>query len=179
MGVRECRGAGKLKAIIFDWGDTLMCDFREFQGPMVHWPHVELIPGVEEALEQLHERFICCAASNADDSDAELMGQALARVGIRQYFHYLFTSKELGASKPHPDFFRRILQRLEIKPAECVVVGNDYKKDIFPAKSIGMYTVWLTESTRVDAAPGADEMIDSMCDLPDAVEKLVFEEYSV
>lgn len=153
-----------IKAIVFDWGDTLMRDF-EFQGPMVHWPRVEVIPGIPETLPQIYRQMTCCVASNAGDSDAELMGLALARVGIRQYFHHLFTSRELGATKPDPAFFREILQRLEVEPQECIMIGNDYLKDIAPARSVGLRTVWFSEDPVTDPAPCADAVINSMGDL--------------
>jgi HAD superfamily hydrolase (TIGR01509 family) len=161
-----------IKAIVFDWGDTLMRDFPEYQGAMVHWPRVEVIPGVSEALSQLHERITCCVASNAGDSDAELMGLALARVGIRQYFHHLVTSRELGATKPDPAFFREVLQRLGIEPQACIMIGNDYLKDIAPAKSVGLHTIWFSEAPVAEPAPCADAVIHSMKDLVAAVMKL-------
>jgi len=45
----------KIKAIIFDWGDTVMCDFPEYTGPMAYWPKVEVVPGIEKALQQLQK----------------------------------------------------------------------------------------------------------------------------
>lgn len=153
---------------MFDWGDTLMRDFG-FPGPMVHWPRVALVPGVAEALEGLAGRLTCCVASNAGDSDAELMGLALARVGIRQHFDHLFTSRELGASKPHPDFFRGILARLAVEPEACVSVGNDYEKDVAPAKAVGMHTIWFAEASTAVSGPAADVVIHAMADLAAAI----------
>lgn len=153
-----------MKALIFDWGDTLMRDFPEFTGPMAHWPRVELMPGAAEALAVLHERYICCVASNAGDSNAFLMGQALARVGIRQYCHHLFTSRELGAAKPDPAFFRGILAQLGIEPHEAVMVGNDYVKDIAGAKAVGLWTVWVSANPP-GTAPAADAVIASLLEL--------------
>jgi hypothetical protein len=105
-----------LKAAIFDWGDTIMRDLSGFTGPMVNWPHVEIIDGVKEALETIHRELICCLASNASDSDAVKMGLALERVYIRRYFRYLFTSKELGARKPDIAFFKTSLIKWEYHP---------------------------------------------------------------
>lgn len=162
----------RIKALIFDWGDTLMRDFTEFDTAMVYWPKVEIIPGVAEALQELHPRFTCCVASNAGVSDAELMGQALARVDIRQYFHHLYTSRELGAPKPEPGFFMAILERINAAPEECIMVGNDYQKDIAGAKAVGLHTIFLTTETDPTAVPAADVLIDSMQGLVDAVQKI-------
>jgi len=151
-----------IKAIIYDWGDTVMRDFPEYKGPMANWPKVEIIAGADKALNHLHKNFICCLASNAGDSDVELMGIALSRVNLRQYFDYLFTSRELKVKKPDPMFYREIIRKLMLKPEQCLVMGNDYHKDIVPAKSIGAITIWLTGNSDPIAAPCADYLIDSM-----------------
>jgi putative hydrolase of the HAD superfamily len=164
----------KVRAIVFDWGDTLMRDFSQFEGPMADWPLVEAIEGIKDALPTLHEKYVCCVASNAGNSDAELMGRALERVNIRRYFTYLFTSKELGAKKPSPVFFAQIVRRIEVSGKECIFVGNDYSKDIVPAKEAGMRTILFSKEMR-GYAPCADIVIESMRDLSSAVETLARE----
>ena len=47
-----------VKALIFDWGDTVMRDYA-LKGPMHKWDKVNLIPGVEELLESVQEKYIC------------------------------------------------------------------------------------------------------------------------
>jgi HAD superfamily hydrolase (TIGR01509 family) len=154
-----------IRAVIFDWGDTLMRDFPQFEGAMVHWPRVEQMPGVKETLQSLAGRFVLCVASNAGDSDAELMGHALERVGVRHFFDHLWTSRELGGAKPTLAFFQSILRALDLEPAACIMIGDDYKKDIIPAKAAGLWTVWLAPSP-APMAPAADAVIHSMEDLP-------------
>jgi putative hydrolase of the HAD superfamily len=154
--------AQNVEAVIFDWGDTLMRDLPEYQGAMVHWPVVALVPGAMAALQTLTGQtgLVLAVASNAGDSDAELMGLALERAGIqsdgaltgRHFFDHLWTSRELGASKPERAFFQAILDRLGLEAAECLMVGNDYQMDIVPAKAIGMQTVWLAHPP-MDGAP--------------------------
>jgi FMN phosphatase YigB (HAD superfamily) len=159
-----------IRAAVFDFGDTLMRDLR-LPGPMALWPRVEVVPGASEAVERLHRRLLCCVASGAVESDAELMGQALARVGLRSFFRDLWTSKELGATKPEPAFYRAVLERLAIPAAACVMIGDDYQKDIVPAKRMGMRTVWLTDPPRAEA-PAADAIISSMADLVAVIDTL-------
>ena len=45
----------KIKAFIFDWGDTVMCDFPEYPGPMVDWPRVEAWRGTDYTMTQVWE----------------------------------------------------------------------------------------------------------------------------
>jgi putative hydrolase of the HAD superfamily len=158
-----------IRAVVFDWGDTIMRDFPDYNTAMVYWPRVELIDGAREALAVLSPRFTCCLASNAGISDAELMGQALDRVAVRPYFHHLWTSKELGAAKPNPEFFLAITRRLGLRPEECVMVGNDYAKDIAGAKAAGLRTIWLAPAGAVLPVGGDTCVIYSLHDLPAAL----------
>jgi putative hydrolase of the HAD superfamily len=162
----------KIKAIIFDWGDTVMRDFPEYSGPMAYWPRVEAVKDIDVVLKHLHIDIICCLASNSADSNAELMGTALSQVNLRQYFRYLFTSRELGCKKPDSAFYREILRRLALKPEQCIAVGNDYEKDIVPAKKLGMTTVWFSPDTPSALASCADYTIDSVDKLVPVIKKL-------
>lgn len=152
----------KIRAIIFDWGDTLMRDYPESKGAMAYWDQVEAIPDIKEVLQKVSSEYTCCVASNAGDSNAKLMGIALNRVEILQYFRYLFTSHELGVTKPNPQFFNKIIQKLNLSPEECIMVGNDYEKDIVPAKAVGIHTILFNEGNTVSLTNDADFTISSM-----------------
>ncbi len=162
----------KIKAIVFDWGDTLMRDYIQFSGPMVEWPQVDVMPGVKDAMSKLYKSYICCVASNAGDSDVGQMRLALARVGIEKYFKKFFTSQELGAKKPDKKFYQEILEQLNLNPCEVIVVGNDYYKDIEPAKSVGMWTILISETKNTDKFPSADYLIKRMDELNYVISKI-------
>lgn len=164
-------GQYKIKAIIFDWGDTLMKDYIQYNGPMVDWPQVDVVLGVKEALSKIYESYICCVASNAGSSDGKLMRLALDRVGIEKYFREFFTSKELGAKKPDIKFFQEILNRLNLNPYEVVMVGNDYNKDIEPAKTVGMWTILYSETKEPNNFQCADFIIDDMEELSSVIDQ--------
>ena len=61
----------KIKAIVFDWGDTVMRDFP-FEGAMKDWPFVAAIPGIEDALAELKKKYTLVLGSNAGDSGTEV-----------------------------------------------------------------------------------------------------------
>jgi putative hydrolase of the HAD superfamily len=136
---------------------------------MAEWEHVEWIPFMEDALKIISPKYICCIASNAGHSDSALMHKALKRVRADKYFHYFFTSKDLGYEKPDPRFFRKIAEEIKIDPSECVMIGNIYEKDISGAKAVGMKTVFFNEKHSAGDFPDADKIIYSMKDLPEAV----------
>ena len=136
---------------------------------MACWDIVESVPGVEYALAALAPSCVLCLASNAGDSDGPLVRKALHRVGLAGYFAYLWTSKELGASKPDPSFFRGICERLELQPAAVTMVGNDYDKDMVPAKAVGMVTVWFNPARWPAPGNAADVSVADMRGLPNAI----------
>ena len=161
-----------IKAIIFDWGDTVMRDYPELKTPMFTWEHVEYIPDVEQALKALATNYAMVIATNAGQSDTAAMIKALKRVGAEQYFHHFFSSKDLGYEKPDVRFFTSIAQTIHFKPEECIMIGNLYEKDIIGAKDVGMKTILFDEKACNYAFPKADKVIHSMKILVEAMGKL-------
>jgi len=154
-----------IKALIFDWGDTLMRDFPELDTPMFTWENVELIPFVKEVLQYLSGNYLLVVATNAGQSDTQAMIKALKRVDIDKFFSYFFSSKDLGYTKPDPDFFKSISVQIKCDVNECVMIGNLYSKDIIGAKDAGMRTILFNENKSDDNFEKADKVIYSMKDL--------------
>ena len=134
-----------IKALIFDWGDTIMGDLP-FEGAMKNWPFVFLLPEVEAMLSQLKDNYLLVMASNADDSSSNDIIEALRRVGVDRYFHHVFSSSDIGFEKPHPKFFQYIQQELKLEETELVMIGNSCEKDIQGAKSVAWKTIWFNEN---------------------------------
>jgi HAD superfamily hydrolase (TIGR01549 family) len=158
-----------VKAIIFDWGDTIMRDYPEFDTPMYTWKHVEYIPDMEAALEALYDKYIMVIATNAGQSDTAAMIKALKRLGADKYFNYFFSSKDLGYQKPDVRFFMAITDAINISPQQCIMIGNLYEKDIIGAKDAGMLTILFDEKSNEIALPKADSIIHSMKSLPETI----------
>ncbi|MEI7594174.1 MAG: HAD family hydrolase [Bacteroidota bacterium] len=159
----------KFKAIIFDWGNTLMRDFTQYPGPMAFWPEIEVIEGVKEVLKSLKGKYALCIATNAGESDTALMIESLKRGEIDIYFDYFFSSKDLGYKKPDPNFFKIIADKMNVSAMDCVMVGNDYEKDIVGAMQLNMKTIWFNEfGVQIDNAK-CDFEIRSIFDLLEVV----------
>jgi len=139
-----------LEGMVWDWGDTLMRDIPGQAGPMAQWPEVKAMPGAREALEALRDIPIHCLATNAQDSGPDDVAAALERVGLRHLLTRILVSPELGVAKPDPGFFREVAGRLGLPPDKLVSVGNDYGKDIVPARAVGMRTILVAGA----GAPG-------------------------
>jgi HAD superfamily hydrolase (TIGR01662 family) len=160
-----------IKSLVFDWGGTVMADLG-YEGPMYLWPEVSLVPGIGKALEKLSENYILSIATNAGFSDTPAMIRALERVGVQQYFKFFFSSKELKVRKPDPRFFEKICKKTGVSPQDCIMIGNDYLKDICGAKEIGMKTIFYNPSGTIMEYEDADRVILSMESLPKVVKEL-------
>jgi putative hydrolase of the HAD superfamily len=162
------------RVILFDWGDTLMRVFSEYDGPMVDWPRVEAVPGVREALEALHSYYTLVVATNSADSGASLVFAALERAGLGGYFSAVFTARELGAAKLDSGYFQAALATLGCHPAEAVMVSDSYLVDIIGGRQAGLRAVWY--NPRLEAAPSLPPEQDGdllrMEDLPGLLEDL-------
>jgi putative hydrolase of the HAD superfamily len=158
------------KILLFDWGNTIMVDFK-LPGPMFTWERVAWVKGAEDALKAL-AGHTCCIATNAGESDSEDVKKGLARVGADTYFTFIFSSWELGFEKPDPRFFRFIIEKLSTDPANCIMIGDNYEKDIIAAKTAGMKTILFNPSDRREPFPHADSVIQGMDQLSVIIEKL-------
>jgi len=154
-----------VKALIFDWGDTIMRDFPGNPGPMHTWDTVEWVPGAEKLLKTVNKKFIMVIATNAGASDTLAMIKALRRVGADKYFTHFYSSKELGYEKPDTRFFTVIAQHIGVAPEHCLMIGNLYEKDIVGAKACGMKTVLFNEKSLPGEFGQADAVIYSLDEL--------------
>ena len=161
-----------IKALFFDWGNTIMVDFGLPQ-PMYLWENVEWVKGAERALKTLSRSFPCYMATNAPMSDGKAVLMALKRVGADRYFRNIFSSFDVGYEKPDPNFFRYILQQTGLRPYEGVMIGDHYIKDIIGAKDHGMKTIYLNRLGEEGPFPKADRIISEMKLLAEAVKELV------
>jgi putative hydrolase of the HAD superfamily len=62
----------------------------------------------------------------------------LEKSGIRNYFQRLFISEEMGIHKPHPEIFRAAVTAFNAKKSDCLMVGDDFAKDIEGAQVFGI-----------------------------------------
>jgi FMN phosphatase YigB (HAD superfamily) len=67
-----------------------------------------------------------------------------ANLPVSDFNFALVTSfEEMHAAKPNPEYYLEILDKLGRKPEECVMVGDDWERDILPASSIGIKVFWI------------------------------------
>ncbi len=161
-----------LEFLIFDWGNTLMRDFTQYEGAMAFWPQIEVISGVTNTLRNLQKHYTLCVATNAGISDTALMRKALERGGIESYFSFYYSSKDLGYSKPDIHFFEEILKKSGFVSDKAVMIGNDYSKDIIGAKQVGLKTILFNELKTPGNYKYADIVISCFEETISAIDEL-------
>ena len=129
--------------ILFDWGDTLMRDFKEFHVPMKDWPHVEAIPGAAEILSSLHADWSLAIATNADISTEADIRAALNRVKLDKWVGKIYCFKNIGHAKPSLEFYQFILHDLDLPLKSIFMVGDNFEADVLGANRCGIRAVWF------------------------------------
>ena len=71
----------------------------------------------------------------------------LRRVGWDKYFDGFLTSCEIRAVKPHPEAFRKVLEKIDAKPAEVAFI-DDREENVRGAKEFGIR--WAIRFTSVE-----------------------------
>lgn len=161
-----------IKAIVFDWGDTIMRDFP-FEGAMKNWPFVSVLPGVKEVLAELKQNYMLVLGSNAGDSSSLDIVEALRRENIDHYFYQVYSSKDLGYEKPHIQFFKAIERELRLEESEMMMIGNNCKKDLQGAKQAGWTSIWFNENESMkEACKYADATVYHMSALLEVIENI-------
>jgi putative hydrolase of the HAD superfamily len=94
----------------------------------------QLYPEVFEVLKELQPSFQLAVVSNFDGR----LRMILEQLGISRFFKQVFISSELGADKPDPEVFRRVLKFIQLGPEEVLHVGDDPERDWNAANTAGM-----------------------------------------
>jgi putative hydrolase of the HAD superfamily len=105
---------------------------------------VELLDGVEDVLKELSKKYRLILATKGDLLDQE---RKLEKSGLTDYFHHI----EVMSDKQDTNY-SKLLNHLDIKPSEFLMIGNSLKSDILPlvhlnahAIHVPFHTTWAHE----------------------------------
>ncbi|NNJ72087.1 MAG: HAD family hydrolase [Enterobacterales bacterium] len=105
---------------------------------MLHKP-VILLDGVEEVLKQLEPDYRLLMLTKGDLLDQE---RKLAKTDLDKYFHHV---EVLSEKKEHN--YQHLLDHLDIKNEEFLMVGNSLKSDVLPLINMGAQAVHIPYHT--------------------------------
>ena len=98
---------------------------------------IESIEGMKEILKSLSEKYSLATLIN---EGSEWANYKLDASGFRKFFKENFISGDLKVAKPNPEIYRIALEKLNIKPEECIFI-DDKIKNCEAAEKIGIKSI--------------------------------------
>jgi putative hydrolase of the HAD superfamily len=124
-----------------------------------------LFPETLHVLDELkkHHKLAMITNGAIDIQRDKIHGAKLA-----DFFDPIIISGELGFGKPNPKLFQLAMERLAVKPNQCVMIGDSLTRDITGASAVGIRTIWLNRFQRKIAAqdPTPDLELADLVALP-------------
>jgi len=72
--------------------------------------------------------------------------EKLRHLGLSEWVDALITSEEVGVLKPDPLIYQVALARLGARPAQTVMVGDNWQADVVGALAVGIRPLWLNRT---------------------------------
>jgi putative hydrolase of the HAD superfamily len=137
---------------------------RAKEGTLALYPHVQ---GTLTALTRMGLKLAVVS-----DAPRLPVWLRITGLGLQHYFEAVITSDDAGFKKPHSKPFLMALERLKVKPAEALMIGDWAERDMVGAKKVGLTTVFARYGDILQTKdPGADHEIDDIAELVDIVAK--------
>lgn len=90
-------------------------------------------------LENLNTKYPIVMVSNFYGN----LASVLRDFEINHHFSDIIESAVVGVRKPDPAIYALGIKKINLKPENCLVIGDSYSKDMIPAKKCGCQTLWL------------------------------------
>ena len=131
------------KALLLDWGGTLMRVMPRWMGAEHGWTDEQPMAHAGEVLCSLAASWRLALASNASESDGDPIRAALAPMGVGPLLAGVYTWRSAGAPKPWPPFWAHVLRDLGLPAHRVVMIGDDWTGDVWGATQAGMFGIWF------------------------------------
>ena len=80
------------------------------------------------------------------DLTSQIQFRKIIFFGLEDLFDFIVTSEESGFDKPNKASFRLAIEKLEVPPSKCWMIGDNLKADIKGANEFGLISVHKTEN---------------------------------
>lgn len=96
--------------------------------------------------------------------------ERLEKWGLLKYISVVAASAELGVAKPDCRIFECAFEMAGCKAGEAVMIGDRLDNDIYPAKKLGMKTIWVKQGFAIYQKPinsdyEADYVVNDLTEL--------------
>lgn len=98
---------------------------------------IELNEPLIEYVRTFQGKYKLALLSN---SSSEYLRNELAKYDLSKYFDEIVISSEVGLIKPEPEVFEHIMQKLGVKPDECIFT-DDNPRHTHAAAELGIHSI--------------------------------------
>lgn len=92
--------------------------------PILKTATIPVIDGARELLEELQKRGVRLALATSSKADFLEQMERAASWKFREEFEVVTTSDDAPSSKPAPDIISAVVEKLQLSPAQCALVGD-------------------------------------------------------
>jgi len=123
-------------------------------------------------LETLKNRGYKIGIISDTDGTPGIKRKRIHAISIEKYLDIIvIAGEDTKLTKPAPEPFIAAAEKLSLKPAQCVMVGDKPFTDIAGAKAAGMRAIYLKRfEWKLDAQP--DAIIKNLSEVADAIGKI-------
>jgi beta-phosphoglucomutase len=134
------------------------------------FPHLKLLPGLNELLENAYQQGIPMAIGSA--AIPFNIDFVLDNLNIRHYFKAIVSADDVALSKPHPETYLKAAAQLNVTPTDCIVF-EDVPKGAESAANAGMKAVVITTTHQEEEFDYLDNILCFARDFEDEAIKLI------
>ncbi|MBN1170108.1 HAD-IA family hydrolase [Candidatus Micrarchaeota archaeon] len=99
---------------------------------------LQTYPEVKPGLKELRKMGIRIGL--VTDGPRNKAWKRIVLAGLENEFEVMVTHTDTGKFKPEPEPFRLALEKMGLKPSECLHTGDDPERDVRGARDVGMIT---------------------------------------
>lgn len=138
------------------------------------WTNPSYFDETHEFLQRMKDNdFKICLTTG---SHAEEKARGIERFFSKQFFDFAFDETIIGYRKTEKNYYNKALITSNSKAQQTVSIGDTLSHDIYPAKSIGIMTIWINR--RNEKKSKDKNMLDyEISNLLDALDKLNLKEH--
>ena len=110
--------------------------------------YIKKYRGVDKLLTYLKDKG--CKIYLLSNAQASFTMPEMLDLDLVKYFDGIAISSDYGVKKPNEDFYLKAMKKFGLTPDTTWMVGNDYECDIYPAKNLGLKTIYIESNLSPD-----------------------------
>jgi FMN phosphatase YigB (HAD superfamily) len=114
------------------------------------------VPGIEDLLERIRERYRIAFLSNSNEIHAEVIPKQFAALFMKD--DVIVFSHRILSAKPDPDAFRKTLALIEATPQQTIFI-DDLLENIYAARSLGIRAFQFNDARSLAAELEAEGLL--------------------